>query len=271
MNPATPAKRYCLESYRAIIQTALASGYRFVPFGSEYSGSDSVIYLRHDVDYSLSMALELARINAELGVQGTFCILLRSQVYNALSEWSRNLTVQIHKLGQHIAMHATAERLAIDDLESDLRSEFEFTRRSLPMLGPVFSWHNPSPELLELCSSMNEMAGLTNIYATRYTRDINYLSDSNLRHSVDAFLRAVSSGEKTPLHLLLHPFNWVAGGDNMREVFTGTWQTVIREREQEFRLNRSYQEMLPDGMPQAVLQGFAEQWSRAAGRKADDS
>ena len=271
MNPATPAKRYCLENYRIIIQTALASGYRFVPFDSEYSVSDSLIYLRHDVDYSLEMALELARVNAELGVQGTFCILLRSQIYNALSEWSRNLTKQIHQLGQHMAMHATAERLTIDELEFDLRSEFEFTRRSLPMLGPVFSWHNPNPELLELCSSMNEMAGLTNIYAARYTRDIKYLSDSNLRHSVEAFLDAVSAPEKPPLHLLFHPFNWVAGGSTMREVFAGTWQSVIREREHEFRLNRSYQEMLPEGMPQAVLQNFAEHWSRAAGKKPDNS
>ena len=47
-------------------------------------------------------------------------------------------------------------------------------------------------------------------------------------------------------------------------MFSGTWQYIIREREYEVRVNYLYADMWPDGMPESVLCGFAEQWLKAA-------
>ena len=264
---------YSLQSYRLIVERALDAGYSFLPFtvgedetaSASSSSSAKLIYLRHDVDYSLEMALEVARVNAALGVGGTFCVLLRSQIYNLLSSWSLDLVRQIDALGQHVALHATvaAGRSQIGEMESALRADFEFARRDLPMMSPVFCWHNPTPEALELSAPLDRMAGLVNAYSRRFTGDIAYFSDSNLRHSVDDFLRFVG-GEHAALQLLFHPFNWVAGGSSMREVLAGTWPYIIREREREMRLNRAHRQMLPEGMPREVLDDFAERWQLAA-------
>ncbi len=63
---------------------------------------------------------------------------------------------------------------------------------------------------------------------------------------------------------MFHPFNWVAGGRDLREVLAATWTRVIRDREQEIRLNRSYAEAMPSGMPESVLEGMSSQWLQAA-------
>ncbi|HYO91236.1 MAG TPA: hypothetical protein VEQ40_06350 [Pyrinomonadaceae bacterium] len=255
---------YSLDSYRLIIERAQAAGYAFLPFTLDERPVGKRIYLRHDVDYSLEMALELARINAALGVSATFCVLLRSQIYNLLSSWSLELVGQIHALGQQIGLHATTAESEVDEIEKELRADFDFARRNLPMMSEVFCWHNPTPEVLKQSEPFERMAGLVNAYGERFTRDIAYFSDSNMRNSVEDFLRHVESGEHQAMQLLFHPFNWVAGGSNMREILAGTWQYVIRERDREVSINRAYRQMLPEGIPDSVLRAFSEKWSEAA-------
>lgn len=261
---------YSLQSYRLIIERALASGYDFAPFTEAPTPAARRIYLRHDVDYSLKLALRLAQINAQLGVRGTFFVLLRSQVYNLLSSWSCEIVGRIHELGQHIALHAVVRGSAPEQVGANLLADFEFARSNLPMLSPVFSWHNPTAELIEGGLGSEQLAGLTNAYSARFIKEIAYFSDSNMRHAADDFLEFVSSGKYPTLQLLLHPLNWVVGGGSMRDVFAGTWPYVIREREYEMRLNSFYRERLPDGMPAALLREFSAQWHRVAGVGDDE-
>ncbi|CAN5712704.1 hypothetical protein BH20ACI3_BH20ACI3_04970 [soil metagenome] len=260
---------YSLNTYRLMIKHALASGYRFEPFSIEYSAGARRIYLRHDIDYSLEMALILARVNAELGVAGTFCALLQSQLYNLLSPWSQKILREIHGLGQYIGLHI-AIPVATQNLEANLRIDFQFIQHHLPVLSPVFAWHNPTADVLERYLQSDQLAGLLNAYAARFTRDISYFSDSNMRHSVDDFLRLLNAIEHPELQLLLHPLNWVAGGSNMGDVFSRSWPYIIREKEQEMLSNRYYSAVFPSGMPEVVLRSFVDQWLQSAEKKQDD-
>ena len=65
------------------------------------------------------------------------------------------------------------------------------------------------------------------------------------------------------MQLLFHPLYWVAGGNNMSEVFSRTWGYIIREREHDVRSNRFYGNALPNGMPATILERFAEELRRA--------
>nr|MDA8109538.1 hypothetical protein [Betaproteobacteria bacterium] len=51
------------------------------------------------------------------------------------------------------------------------------------------------------------------------------------------------------LQLLIHPFQWLAGGRDMQEVLANTWIQVLREKEQEFLTNHVYHRLFPSGMP----------------------
>lgn len=263
---------YSLESYCLIVRQALSSGYVFVPFSLEQPPSGNRIYLRHDVDYSLEMALLLAETNAELGVQGTFCILLRSEIYNFLSPRSLDIVARIHDSGQQVGLHV---RILLDLLRDDslldarLRADFEFVRSNLPFVSPVFSWHNPTHEVLERYIQCRTKAGLLNTYSAEFFRDIAYYSDSNMRHSVDEIMQLVGGSQTRAMQLVLHPLNWVAGGNDMLDVFSKTWKYIIREREYDVRTNLRYAGVMPDGIPESVLQEFAEQWRRASEKKTN--
>lgn len=260
---------YSLGAYERLLETAIEQGYHFVPFTQEPRTKRKCLLLRHDVDYSLTMAVDLARVNARHGVRGTFCLLLRGQVYNLLSPWSLRLAHELSELGQWIGLHYTpADEHPTDLLElaSALTADFAVLRANLPEASPVVSWHNPPADLLAR-TTLWSAPGLVNAYHQQFIREVPYLSDSNFRNSCADFERALRAGHAA-LHLLFHPLNWVAGGRSMIEVFSQTWTQVLREREQEFLTNRVYRQQLPHGMSPQVLQVFAESWlgaARAAG------
>jgi hypothetical protein len=259
-------RAYSLDAYRSIMQLALSSGYRIAPFSLPPSKTEKRIYLRHDVDYSLEMALRLAEVNAELGIQGTFCVLLRSQIYNLLSDRSLSVLQKMTALGQSLGLHASVPPALPDDgaVESRIRADFECVQYNYPLVDAVCSWHNPTPEVLERHLASPKIGGLVNAYSASFVREMPYYSDSNMRHSVEDLMRLVGEGEPARMQLLLHPLNWVAGGRSMRDVFSGTWPYIIQEREQDLRTNHFYSVAFPEGMPDRVLRAFSQEWCRAA-------
>jgi hypothetical protein len=260
---------FSLESYADLLRTALGLGYRFCRPADAPPAARGALYLRHDIDYSLPLALDLARVNAQLGVSGTFLVMLRSHAYNALSPQSLAVLHQLVALGQDVGLHVAVpahhseELTAVEDV---IRREFGFLAAELPQLAPVCAWHNPTPEILAAGRAADRLGGLLNLYHDQWVRDIHYYSDSNLRHSPDQLIDLLHRAGGRSVQLLIHPLIWAAGGHTMLDVFGRTWQHIIREGEQELRHNRWYSAALPAGMPQAVLDAFAERWREEAGR-----
>ncbi len=265
-----PTDAYSKDAYRSLIVCAQREGYAFRGFLEDHSGSDRCILLRHDIDYSLRMAVELAEINRSLGVAGTFCILLRSHVYNPLSAWSLDEVQKLRGCGQHLALHyAAPARLPASDgeLAKLILSDHEMLRSSVPDLLPAFAWHDPTTELIERGQAL-EVPGLVNLYSARFVKDMAYVADSNMRHSVAELASLLKSGRHAQLHLLVHPLIWVAGGRTMLEVFSNAWGHKIQELEEEMRTNRAYAKALPNGMPRHILEAFAGQWLDAASEES---
>jgi hypothetical protein len=247
--------RFSLDSYRALIRTAQDAGYS--PAGFHEKARDTrTLLLRHDIDYSLAMAVALGRVNAELGVAGTFFVLLRGHSYNALSKSSLEHLEELVLLGQHLGLHVPAAN------EDTLATDFRFLLSQVA-LEPVFAWHNPTASVLEKYREHETVEGLTNVYSKRFLDDALYSSDSNFGRSYDE-LTAALNGKRSTVHLLVHPINWVAGGASMIEVFEHAWPYLIRECELEARTNRAYAASLPNGMPDSLLTEFSRRWRKAA-------
>ena len=90
-----------------------------------------------------------------------------------------------------------------------------------------------------------------------------------MRHTVEEFKEVVSKGSPK-LQFLFHPLNWVMGGANMKDILVKTWRSVVREQEVEFLNNNIYKQMLPEGMPDTVLDVFEEQWRVSVDLGASD-
>ena len=246
---------FSLDSYRDLLKIAIDGGFKPVSFHQE-AWPHKALLLRHDIDYSLEMAVELARVNAELGVAGTFFILARGHAYNPTSRASAERIEALVTLGQRLGLHVARG-------DDNIARDFEYLSGQFP-LERVFSWHNPTPALLEKHREREVIAGLTNVYSSRFLDEAVYCSDSNFGRSYDE-LAAAFEGTKPAVHLLIHPINWVAGGDSMLEVFEHAWPYLIRESELEARTNRVYSNALPDGIPDALLEEFSRRWREAAG------
>lgn len=257
---------YTQDTYRQLIVLLKDREYHFASFEETFpfGHPDKIVYLRHDIDYSLTWALDFARINESLGVVGTFFLLPRSPINNLLSYPSLAIVKEIIQLGQHIGLHYTiAEENMTDDtaLVAHITGEYQNTLHHIEELSPVFSWHNPSltPDILRRGLDMN-IPGMVSTYSRYFIEEVKYAADSNLRYLVKEFEEIINSGFPR-LQLLFHPFQWMSEGKDMQQVLANTWVHLIRERETEFCKNHIYRSLFPSGMPAEWLDRLATDMS----------
>jgi hypothetical protein len=179
--------------YRELLEAAQAGGYRFVPFDRDPQPGE--LFLRHDVDLSLDAALELARLEAELGVRATYFLMTRSVFYNLGSDAGEQALAELRALGHAVGHHAVYPHVDLDD---------RFDR--------VVAWHNPDPEFVS-----QPIDGAVNVMAEPWFDPERYRSDSNQHWRQGCPHEQLARGEFDWLQLLVHPEIWVYPGDTMRE------------------------------------------------------
>jgi hypothetical protein len=244
---------YGKSSYRDLIRRAETAGWSFGGFQDPPVAGGRTIYLRHDVDYSLELAVELAELNNELGVSGTFCVQLRAQLYNAFERTEVGRLERLRALGQQVGLHFVIDPGSTPTPEA-VRQEFELLRKLVADAAPTFSWHQPTAPLLEDF----EVLGLVNAYGPRFFREMPYLSDSTHRASVEELQTELGGIDGSALQLLLHPVNWIAGGSSGVEILIRGWIRVLRDHERTLLANRTYAERFPNGMPAGILDSLEQ-------------
>src|SRR2546426_7623180 len=250
---------YSIDSYRSILEAAIASGRECVDFEASPAADRRVLYLRHDVDFSLKMAVEWARVNASIGVSATFFVLLRASSYNLHGYRAADRLGELDRLGQRIGFHYASPLGHKGSYDEHLRSDFSAAHAIFPGLRPVFSWHNPAIEVLEAHRERSQIGSLLNVYSSRFTTDVAYHADSNMRYTVDELIRFVTDGPQR-VHLLLHPVYWMGGGENVADALARVLIYGVREQEEQLLDNATYRECFPQGMPERLLTAFAEEW-----------
>ena len=242
--------KYDKQSYRQIIECAINQGYEFVDFLTlSLEKPIRQIILRHDIDFSPALALEMAEIDATYKIKSTFALLLSSPLYNPFTFANIRIINEIQQLGHNIALHhRVASGQTIEEIRQDIVSGMQVMRAFFPYIQPVFIWHNPPPDNPH---SNLEVPGIVNAYSAIFVEMMHYISDSVLRHEPDYFLTALS--EYKLLHILLHPVIWMSEKDNMVSMISHTLKRIILECDIEFMLNRAWKEKFPDGIPEEPL------------------
>lgn len=94
-------RKFYLLGYRSLIQTFIEAGYVSRLF-NDLDQNKSHVVLRHDIDFSLKAAVDIARIEAELGVRSHFYVLLRTEFYNIFlpKDWENVCTLA--ELGHNV-------------------------------------------------------------------------------------------------------------------------------------------------------------------------
>jgi len=203
-----------LDEYRLLLEATIA---RFPVRGADVITDPDVeqqrfCLIRHDIDMSPSSALEVATVEADLGVTAVYAVLLTGRFYNPFERGERSTLLRIVELGHDIALHFDAAWHGIEDaaaLDDALQWEAAILSRLVDRPIDIFSFHNTTP--FTMGCRERTYGGLLNLYAGVLQDHVEYVSDSNgvwrFRTWGDALAEATDR-----LQVLTHPEWWAAHG-----------------------------------------------------------
>ena len=192
-----------LVEYKKLIETFLKSGYRCFPF-VDAPPEEKALLLRHDVDFDLFLARDMAALESEMRVESTYFVMLRSASYNLLEKENSELVSQIGSYGHHISLHF--DPTIYEDFTAGLKKELEVFSDFFGLRPECISIHRPKPFFLECDTPIGD---IRHTYQSCYTGQIHYFSDSQgeFRHGSPLVSRAFEMQHS--IHLLIHPIWWV--------------------------------------------------------------
>lgn len=195
---------FTLEDYRKLLNTSLEIGYKICSYDN-IDDFERGIILRHDVDFSPIKALEVAKIEHELGVKSTYFVLLSTEFYNVFSNESAEIFKDILSMGHEIGLHFDEQRYtttSLEQIKENIYNEAEILGRALSTQINVISMHRPSKFTLD---ASIELEGFINSYSKKYFKDMTYISDSRMHWREDP-IALVSKNQTNKIHILTHPF-----------------------------------------------------------------
>ena len=196
---------FTLEHYKETIELAKDKGYEITPV-TGYDEQKKTIVLRHDVDWSLENAYELANIEYDLGVQSSYYIFMHSATYSALAPKSMAMIQQIYKMGHEIGLHY--------DSRYSLSHEIDLLTRIIGHAISSCSQHFIDATSKETYQGILDAADL----------DMKYISDSG-RNWREGCL-CTNIGKHKKMHVLIHPEWWVSDSTNRQDAVYKLWHSL---------------------------------------------
>ena len=203
-----------MTEYQKFLTKFIERGYEILSMSTMFEKKNQLM-LRHDIDFSIPFAYQIACQEAEINVKSSFFFLLRSKAYNIFELENFKLIKKIHELGHKISVHFDAS--LYDNVHSGLQKELDM----FSLLGDSFekielvSIHRPKDGLL---GSEEKIQFIEHTYMPKYFRDIAYFADSGGSFKYGNSLESEAFKQNDTIHLLIHPIWWVEGdfyGDAM--------------------------------------------------------
>lgn len=204
--PNDDNREFSLLGYHNLIQSFIEAGYVTRLF-EDLDQNKSHVVLRHDVDFSLKAAVDVARVEADLGVSSHFYVLLRTEFYNLCSpkDWEnvRALTDLGHNVGLHF--DASLYDQQAGKLEAAAARECDILEAIIGQDVTSISFHRPAKTLLGIDQ---KLAGRQHAYEPQFFSDIAYVADSRGLFRYGHPLCHVAFKARKAMQLLIHPIWW---------------------------------------------------------------
>lgn len=202
---------FTFEHYRRVFKDALVKGYVISKL-KDYNDNirkKNVIFLRHDVDFDIELALRLAKVEHELGIHSTYFVRIHAN-YNLFSYNNYTSLKKIINMGHEIGLHHES---GFSNLFNE--SEIDMIRKEKVILESIanckvkgISLHEPSRVGSKPDPKWFDKLGFEyNAYSRKFINDIKYISDSSARWREGCMCNFIKSKEPK-LCILIHPFWW---------------------------------------------------------------
>lgn len=175
---------FTLTNYQRLIRIAKEQGFCFILHKDPYDDNRKEIIWRHDVEFSPAIALRMAEIEADEGVQTTYFWQLHTHYYNTASPFFIDILKKIYNLGHHIGLHFDSHFWNIqssEELDRYIRIDCKYLETVMNRNGifekiDTFSFHNTNPFILS-CNEY-QYGGLINVYSMYFKKHYAYCGDS---------------------------------------------------------------------------------------------
>ena len=194
---------FTYEAYKNLLSDLKAHGYETASY-ENWQEKGRCVILRHDIDNDISKALQLAKLEWNVGVKSAYFVLVTSDFYNVFSARSGALLQEIAACGHEIGLHFDEVRYREIRTPEDARAlilrEAALLEQAAGVPVKTVSMHRPSKMMLE---ADLKIPGMINSYGQTYFKDFKYLSDSRRRwrEPVEEIIKAETYER---LHILTH-------------------------------------------------------------------
>jgi hypothetical protein len=233
------------ESYELFLQNFVDAGYSFKTFENFEHGRDRQAIIRHDVDFDIDLAHDMAQIEIEI-VKATYFFWITNNFYNILSKDAKSGIEDI-ALYHDVKIHLNADNYFLSlDIGKGIHNEslifsmlFDHNVHSLE----PFSIHKP------LKKSLHKYLGnLDHTYKGRWFRDIKYISDSKGFFREGNPFESDWFKEGRSCQCAIHPIWWMQEGDDpvdkIRNWITKKNKQLIKDVSENSEPYREYMEGL---------------------------
>lgn len=195
---------FTYDAYESLIALLKYNNYEITDY-CNWTSHEKCVILRHDIDYNIKKALDLAVLENKLGVKSTYFVLITSDSYNVFSATSANMLNEIASLGHGIGLHFDEVRYPgynLDGLREKIIEESQLLEKAAGIKVSTVSMHRPSKMILD---SNLQIPGIINSYSDTFFKNFKYLSDSRRRWR-EPIKDIISSNRFEKLHILTHAF-----------------------------------------------------------------
>ena len=220
---------FTYEEYKTMLSALSSAGYKFV--GYHESAAPPTCMIRHDIDASVGKALQMSKIEQDLGIQATYCFMVRTDSYNVFSKKNSLMVDEIlrsgHFLGLHFDCSAYQKGVTVEEIAEGCRIEAEMLETWFSESVELISYHKPNALVLGGSSALS--APRPHAYEHRFMHSMTYLSDSYGFWRFGHPLGHRALRRKESLNLGVHPIWWNA---TFQSALYSLTQAVAEKREE---------------------------------------
>lgn len=202
-------KNFSKSNYIKLINQFKKQGYLFKDYFN-FKKKGCVI-LRHDVDFDLESAEEIAHIEKKQKIKSNFFFMISNNFYNIFSKNNQRIIKKIQYLGHNISLHYDHKNY--NNIKEGLNFEKKAFEKIFNSKIQIISIHRPG-KFLDKSIKFNLVK---HAYENCYFNEIKYFSDSGGHFKYGDPIKSQEFRNKKSMQLLIHPIWWVSKGKNSSE------------------------------------------------------
>lgn len=250
---------FSFEDYKDIIRI-IKSTDRYMDYHKALT-SDKFILMRHDVEYSVERAYELAKVESSMDFTSTFFFQWTNNSYNILSRKNKDLIKDMHERGHTIGLHFALNGMTdMEQIRKQIAKEIDILNSMFEFKIDTFSIHRPSKDVLR---ENIKLPGIINAYQDEFFTfaenvtentpvNVKYLSDANhiWRYGYPDEKNIL---EHDKVQILTHPFAWCKQGydnfDNYKSLIKEKYIELVNSVDNECKDFGEYKDWFMENFP----------------------